>query len=328
MSEYKGIKGFQVQTRTEDPSPTEAQIGDFYYNSSTGQFKNISNGSAAWASGGNLNTGRGNGAPAVSGTQNAALFFAGYSTTVIGNTESYNGTSWSEVNDVNNNRFQLAGAGTYTAALAFGGTPSHANGYTETWNGSSWTEVNEMNAGRYGLGGIGLQTAALAVSGNNGSAQQTSNESWDGTSWTETGDVNTARGEDPMTGGTQTAGILAFGQINPGSPNPKSNLTEIWDCSSWTEVGDGNTKRANLAGSGTTTAALAFAGLIPPATGATEEWNGTSWTETSDLSTARDALSGNGTTSSALAFGGNTAPKQQTEEWTQTFFTIKTVTTS
>ena len=27
MSEYKGIKGFQVQTRTEDPSPTEAQTG-------------------------------------------------------------------------------------------------------------------------------------------------------------------------------------------------------------------------------------------------------------------------------------------------------------
>ncbi len=41
MSEYKGIKGFQVQTRTEDPSPTEAQVGDFYYNSTTGQFKNV-----------------------------------------------------------------------------------------------------------------------------------------------------------------------------------------------------------------------------------------------------------------------------------------------
>ena len=29
MSEYKGIKGFQVQTRTEDPSPTEAQLETF-----------------------------------------------------------------------------------------------------------------------------------------------------------------------------------------------------------------------------------------------------------------------------------------------------------
>ena len=55
MSEYKGIKGFQVQTRTEDPGPTEAQAGDFYYNSSTGQFKTINEGGVSigtWASGG------------------------------------------------------------------------------------------------------------------------------------------------------------------------------------------------------------------------------------------------------------------------------------
>ena len=44
MSEYKGIKGFQVQTRSEDPSPTEAQVGDFYYNSTTGLFKTINDG--------------------------------------------------------------------------------------------------------------------------------------------------------------------------------------------------------------------------------------------------------------------------------------------
>ena len=52
MSEYKGIKGFQVQTRTEDPSPTEAQAGDFYYNSTTGQFKTVNTGGApigTWA---------------------------------------------------------------------------------------------------------------------------------------------------------------------------------------------------------------------------------------------------------------------------------------
>ena len=39
MAEYKGIKGFQVQTRTEDPS--EGIAGDFYYNSTSGEFKTI-----------------------------------------------------------------------------------------------------------------------------------------------------------------------------------------------------------------------------------------------------------------------------------------------
>ena len=51
MSEYKGIKGFQVQTRTEDP--TDGIAGDFYYNSSTGQFKTVNTGGApigTWAS--------------------------------------------------------------------------------------------------------------------------------------------------------------------------------------------------------------------------------------------------------------------------------------
>ncbi len=45
MSEYKGIKGFQVQTRTEDPVPYAQALADNPY-------------AGAWASGGNLNTAR------------------------------------------------------------------------------------------------------------------------------------------------------------------------------------------------------------------------------------------------------------------------------
>ena len=58
MSEYKGIKGFQVQTRTSDPGPTEAQTGDFYYNSTTGQFKTVGLGVGSWATGGDLTNAR------------------------------------------------------------------------------------------------------------------------------------------------------------------------------------------------------------------------------------------------------------------------------
>ena len=45
MSEYKGIKGFQVQTRTEDPTPYAQALSDNPY-------------AGAWSSGGNLNSGR------------------------------------------------------------------------------------------------------------------------------------------------------------------------------------------------------------------------------------------------------------------------------
>ena len=45
MSEYKGIKGFQVQTRSEDPVPFAQAIADNPY-------------AGAWGSGGSLNTAR------------------------------------------------------------------------------------------------------------------------------------------------------------------------------------------------------------------------------------------------------------------------------
>ena len=45
MSEYKGIKGFQVQTRTEDPVPYAQALADNPY-------------AGVWSSGGSLNTER------------------------------------------------------------------------------------------------------------------------------------------------------------------------------------------------------------------------------------------------------------------------------
>ena len=62
----------------------------------------------------------------------------------ITNTELYNGTSWSEVNDLNLARFNGGGVGVQTSALYFGGSsgnPSPENpGFTreaknELWNG-------------------------------------------------------------------------------------------------------------------------------------------------------------------------------------------------
>jgi hypothetical protein len=114
---------------------------------------------------------------------------------VTGATESWNGTSWTEVNDLNTARKKLGGAGTQPAALAFGGliaTPA-LTGVTESWNGTSWTEVNDLNTIRAELGGAGTQTAALAIGGNGEPGlftTKTETESWDGTSWTEVNNLN------------------------------------------------------------------------------------------------------------------------------------------
>jgi hypothetical protein len=83
----------------------------------------------------------------------------------VANTETWNGTNWTEVNDLNTARIGLAGAGTNTAALGFWWICSSLVGSTETWNGTSWTELNDLNTARYGLGGAGTNTAALAFGG-------------------------------------------------------------------------------------------------------------------------------------------------------------------
>ena len=78
--------------------------------------------------------------------------------------EEYDGTSWTEGNDLNTARRLLAGAGTQTAGLAYGGHPPNLNN-SEEYDGTSWTEGNNLNTGRRGLVGAGIQTAALAMGG-------------------------------------------------------------------------------------------------------------------------------------------------------------------
>ena len=80
----------------------DAITGDFYYNSSTGQFKTVNSGGApigTWASGGSLNDARSE--LGGVGTQTAALAFGGNTPPETGNTETYDGSSWTEVNNLN-----------------------------------------------------------------------------------------------------------------------------------------------------------------------------------------------------------------------------------
>ena len=153
MTEYKGTKGGAVQNFEEDPD--NPIVGQVWYNETTGNLRvRQTTLTSAWASGGNMNTARSR--PGGAGTQTAALAFGGdtpSSPPVIGNTESYDGSSWTEVNDLNTARAQLGGCGaSNTAALAFGGmvptsTPNNV-ALTEIWNiyicyfGNWWTTSN------------------------------------------------------------------------------------------------------------------------------------------------------------------------------------------
>jgi hypothetical protein len=221
---------------------------------------------------------------AGAGTQTAAVAFGGLSPPAVGGppnsnanqTETWNGTNWTEVNDLNTGRRNIAGDGIQTSALGFGGyqdsggpPTSEFFALTESWNGTNWTEVNDLNYGRNNLGAAA--------------------------------DSNTA--------------ALAFGGNHTPSPAGLA-LTELWNGSNWTEVNDLNQSRRGLAGAGISTAALAFAGSadgVPTAPSLTEIWNGTNWTETGDLSSGKSGMGGLGTNTLALAAGGDPAQANSEE---------------
>ena len=81
------------------------------------------------------------------GTSTAALCFGGHPP-FKNETEVWNGTAWTEVNNLNTARRALSGGGTATSALAFGGIDSSGDtAKNEVWNGTSWSEDGDLGTG-------------------------------------------------------------------------------------------------------------------------------------------------------------------------------------
>jgi len=211
------------------------------------------------------------------GSTTAAIAAGGHPPTAGGNfTESWDGTSWSEVNHMNTPRYNFGSAigSPQAAGLVMGGitAPGHGNdtANAETWNGTSWTEVSNMLTTRCGDTGLGIQTAAMAVAGVTTSVTVCVSvcETYDGSSWSETGDINTCR-YNVGTAGTTTLG-LCFAGIAPGF----NALTEKFDGTSWTEVADLASPRSKGPGcAGSEVAGLCYSGSGQVPSGAVEEWN-------------------------------------------------------
>ena len=169
-----------------------------------------------------------------SGSTTSALFYASDETTNANNrTESWNGSSWTELADQNTARSYGAGVGTSnsSALLAGGLIYPTSSAKTEIWDGSSWTEVGDLNQARIlqnTCSGQGSATLALVYAGRlyppNASSALT--ESWDGTSWTEVNDLSTAR-RAGSGGGTATSAILGGGSTSGSAPGHVAT-TEEW----------------------------------------------------------------------------------------------------
>jgi len=275
---------------------------------------------AAWAAGGTMGTARyGQG---QFGPQTAAICAAGSTAPATVNSESYDGSSWTEGPNVNTARGLLAAAGngTQTAGLIFGGTTSiapHNPGITnasEEYNGSSWTSGNNLNYSARNLGGLGTQTSAVAAGGLGPPTYLATSDEYDGTNWTAGTSLPAGLQDNQgMTGASQTTGLLAGGE---GPPGAAYSATLEYDGTNWTAGGSLLSAVYKNAGCGTQTAALSFGGQPGPHTAQTEGYDGTVWSTRPSMATARSALGGSGTQTAGLAAGGQPPIMATTEEFT------------
>ena len=176
-----------------------AVAGELWYDSTNKDFKYqypAVTAAGSWRTANSLGTARYYTGSA--GLYTSGIVFGGEAnppTSITGATETYDGTSWTEVSDLNTARYAVKGAGaSSTSAIGFGGNASPGNtGVTESWNGSNWTEVNDMNTARRYFGGFGATNDSAIAAGGYTTTNVTVTESWNGTNWTEVNDLNTAR---------------------------------------------------------------------------------------------------------------------------------------
>ena len=278
----------------------------------------------AWASSGSLNV------PRVqtygAGSQTAGLIFGGEGPSGDQNqTEEYNGSTWTAVNNMPSANKDHAGFGIQTAAVACGGNPTTTS---INYDGTNWTaSPGSLNTGRTNAGGTGTQTAGLTFGGY---PSVTATEHYNGSSWTAGGALPTGR-QNYFAAGTQTAALGA------GGGPPTATDTFLYDGSSWTSGGALISGTIDARGGGTQTDALYAGGYLSPGSGyptTTLGYDGTNWSTRPSLGSAT-AGGGSGQNAAPASAnwiaGGNPSPAvAATQEFTgeTSALNVKTLTQS
>jgi hypothetical protein len=321
VATYYDIFGQKVQYLSSDPS--DVQIGQVWYNSTSNTAKVQGLGTASFASGGTYPvTGRQIAQATTSATSGFA--FGGVNAQPgagrTNESNTYDGTTWTGAPTVPQGA-NHAGFGTPTAAIAAGSNANPPIGTFDgaySWDGSTWTAANPMNSyERTNSGAFGTQTAGIVVGGE--PAQTTSRE-YDGTSFTAGPATNVS-----MSGGSSGAGSAASGAALAGNP---STQFEEWTGTAWTASTASPTQNAYGFAAGQDSDNFISMGNLP---GGSMLWNGSAWSTDAVLSTSRGSGAPNSgsTVSSALVVAGNDPSNTNlTEEYIGAGPTTKTITTS
>ena len=87
----------------------------------------------------------------------------------MASTESWNGTAWTEVNDLVTARDSLGGSGADNeAVLAYGGYTDANTAAVEDWDGTNWSTAPNLPAARLNMAksSMGPSTSCIACAGN------------------------------------------------------------------------------------------------------------------------------------------------------------------
>jgi len=326
MAQYTGIQGQNILIVSSDPAnPVEGQI---WYNTTSNTLKAYQYyATNAWATGGNLNTARGQ-ISALGANATNVLDVGGYAygpNAYQSAVEQYNGSSWTTKTGTPTSLGFRASGGTVTAGIVMGGHDGSSPTQCITWNGTSWTIVNSINTPGYGSFGNGSQSSAFLVgSGEPPLRPNTQTETWNGTSWTiSPAALNTGRGNGTGTGPSSDGLAIGGG----------GTQTEKWSGSTWTTTGaltESKTRAGGSGGSAPSNSVLVASNSTPTPNTNAQTFNGTSWTNTTSLSTGRTSGPGGGGSSSnnGLISGGSSPSITSTESYTGTVITTRTITTS
>jgi hypothetical protein len=143
------------------------------------------------------------------------------------NVESWDGTSWTEVNNVNTPRSGNTGSGLQTSGIISGGSPAPAGNLVESWDGTSWTTTTSMNTSRDtdGSGSGTSNSDVLVFGGATPSPVITANtEFWNGTTWTELNNLSISRFDSMGGGNSSPTASITFGGLSPS----ELTATEEW----------------------------------------------------------------------------------------------------
>ena len=293
---------------------------------------------AAWSAGGTTTTSKRGTFGAVNSTQTAGLIAGGYTTTFVNESEEYNGTTWTEGDNLNTARAYAACAGTQGAAAASGGTvsppsgtpfPDQSNACSE-YNGTSWSNnPNNLTQARERLGAGGTAGAGAFFGGYGTPPAQYFGltEEFNGTSFSEGPDMGTAASNGTYCGETTEALLWAGGQ----TPSSVAT-TQEFDGSSWTTGGAMPEARHGQFAFGAQTSAISGGGYNPSITVNVIGYDGSAWSSRPSTANAGANAAAFGTASAGLRARGytGTANSDTTEEWNGETETgnIKTFSTS